>query len=56
MADTLAPAMVITMISLSAVSLIFLSLRMYSKYLASSKPAVDDAVLIFSWVRLLACV
>jgi hypothetical protein len=50
MANSLAPAMVVTMIACSAVSLIFMSLRMFSKHLVATKLGVDDAVLVFSWV------
>lgn len=56
MADSLVVPMVVTMVTLTAVSFIFMGLRMFSKYLASSKPSIDDAVLIFSWVRCLVLI
>lgn len=53
MAESLAPAMVITMITCTAISLVFMCLRFFSKHLVSTKLGVDDAVLVFSWVCLL---
>lgn len=48
----MALAMNVTMIVCSALSLVFMSLRFFSKHLVNTKLGIDDAVLLFSWVRL----
>ncbi|KAL7906744.1 hypothetical protein GGI35DRAFT_93177 [Trichoderma velutinum] len=50
MPNSMAPAMNITMIVCSALSLIFMALRFYSKQLVSTKLGIDDAVLLFAWL------
>lgn len=52
MADSMAPAMIITMIVCSAISLVFMGLRLFSKSLVATKLGIDDAILVLSWVCL----
>ncbi|KAH8651058.1 hypothetical protein BX600DRAFT_387643 [Xylariales sp. PMI_506] len=56
MADSMAPVMKNTMIVCSSVSLTFLSLRLFCKYLVAQRPGIDDITLAFSWILLIVFV
>lgn len=52
MAEDYGPPMTIMMVVCTAACFLFMSLRFYCKHLMSTRLAWDDAVLVFSWVRI----